>query len=325
MVVAINYSNKQFRKAASLNSFTAKRLGKVDKVISFTPEDIEESFRLKNSKIFENFRGDGLWLWKPYFIHKSLLTMDEGDYLVYVDSGICYLKNIDGLLNKVENSKQDIFFTETPLLEVQYTHPDVFNIMLQILDEGHITDSLGRKVDFRNTVIIMTSNIGSRQLKEFGTGVGFSTGTKIENKESDSKQVIENALKKYFSPEFLNRIDDVIVFNSLEKPELIKILDIQIEKMLKRIKDLGYSIKLTDEAKEFLADKGFDSAFGARPLQRAIQKYLEDPLAEEILKGDVIEGKEVLVELDKENNILKVNAAAPDAPVKKGRKVKTDE
>jgi hypothetical protein len=129
MVVAINYSNKQFRKAASLNSFTAKRFGKVDKVISFIPEDIEESFRLKNSKIFENFRGDGLWLWKPYFIHKSLLTMDEGDYLVYVDSGICYLKNIEGLLNKVENSKQDIFFTEIPLLEVQYTHPEVFNIL----------------------------------------------------------------------------------------------------------------------------------------------------------------------------------------------------
>ena len=209
--------------------------------------------------------------------------------------------------------------------EVEKAHPDVFNIMLQILDEGNITDSLGRKVDFRNTVIIMTSNIGSRQLKEFGTGVGFSTGTKVENKENDSKQVIENALKKYFSPEFLNRIDDVIVFNSLEKPELIKILDIQIDKMLKRIKDIGYSIKLTDEAKEFIADKGFDIAFGARPLQRAIQKYLEDPLAEEILKGEVIEGKEVLVELDKENNILKVNAAKPDAPVKKGRKVKTDE
>ncbi len=210
--------------------------------------------------------------------------------------------------------------------EVEKAHPDVFNIMLQILDEGFITDSLGRKVDFRNTVIIMTSNIGSRQLKDFGTGMGFSTGNKVENKENESKQVIETALKKYFSPEFLNRIDDVIVFNSLEKPDLIKILDIQIEKMLKRIKDLGYTVVLSDEAKEFLAEKGFDASFGARPLQRAIQKYLEDPLAEEILKGEVTEGKTVNVELDKENNLLKVNTpTSTDAPAKKGRKVKNEE
>lgn len=190
--------------------------------------------------------------------------------------------------------------------EVEKAHPDVFNIMLQILDEGHITDSLGRKVDFRNTVIIMTSNIGSRQLKDFGTGVGFQTSNKISNNENESKQVIESALKKFFSPEFLNRIDDVIVFNSLEKPDIIRILDIQISKMLKRIEDLGYTVKLSDEAKEFIADHGFDSKFGARPLQRAMQKYLEDPLAEEILKGEIVEGTTVSVELDKENNLLKV-------------------
>ncbi len=208
--------------------------------------------------------------------------------------------------------------------EVEKAHPDVFNIMLQILDEGHITDSLGRKIDFRNTVIIMTSNIGSRQLKEFGTGMGFGTANKISNQESDSKQVIESALKKYFSPEFLNRIDDVIVFNSLEKPEIVKILDIQIEIMLKRIKELGYSIKLSDEAKEFLADKGFDSNFGARPLQRAIQKYLEDPLAEEILKGEIPEGSDVKVDLDKENGILKVSIGGSGTP-KKTKKIKTDD
>ncbi len=209
--------------------------------------------------------------------------------------------------------------------EVEKAHPDVFNIMLQILDEGHITDSLGRKVDFRNTVIIMTSNIGSRQLKEFGTGMGFGTANKISNHESESKQVIESALKKYFSPEFLNRIDDVIVFNSLEKPEIVKILDIQIEIMLKRIKELGYSIKLSDEAKEFLADKGFDSNFGARPLQRAIQKYLEDPLAEEILKGEIPEGSEVKVELDKENGVLKVSFGGSNGAPKKTKKIKSDE
>jgi ATP-dependent Clp protease ATP-binding subunit ClpC len=190
--------------------------------------------------------------------------------------------------------------------EVEKAHPDVFNIMLQILDEGNITDSLGRKVDFRNTVIIMTSNIGSRQLKDFGTGMGFATSNKISTQESESKHVIETALKKYFSPEFLNRVDDVIVFNSLDKAEIIKILDIQISKMLKRIVDLGYQVTLSDEAKEFIADQGFDSKFGARPLQRAMQKYLEDPLAEEILKGEIVEGSHVNIELDKENNILKV-------------------
>jgi ATP-dependent Clp protease ATP-binding subunit ClpC len=204
--------------------------------------------------------------------------------------------------------------------EVEKAHPDVFNIMLQILDEGHITDSLGRKVDFRNTVIIMTSNIGSRQLKDFGTGVGFATNTKVNNLESESKQVIESALKKFFSPEFLNRVDDVIVFNSLEKPDIIKILDIQMAKMLKRIEDLGYTVKLSDEAKEFIADHGFDSKFGARPLHRAMQKYLEDPLAEEILKGEIVEGSVVGVELDKENNILKINLNSG----KKGKKSKVD-
>jgi len=203
--------------------------------------------------------------------------------------------------------------------EVEKAHPDVFNIMLQILDEGHITDSLGRKVDFRNTVIIMTSNIGSRQLKDFGTGMGFATINKISSQESESKQVIETALKKYFSPEFLNRVDDVIVFNSLEKPEIIKILDIQISKMLKRIVDLGYHVTLSDEAKEFIADQGFDSKFGARPLQRAMQKYLEDPLAEEILKGEIVEGTQVNVELDKENNILKV---VTGVVAKKPKKIK---
>lgn len=203
--------------------------------------------------------------------------------------------------------------------EVEKAHPDVFNIMLQILDEGHITDSLGRKVDFRNTVIIMTSNIGSRQLKDFGTGIGFATSNKISSHEAESKQVIESALKKFFSPEFLNRIDDVIVFNSLEKQEIIKILDIQIAKMLKRIEDLGYSVNLSDEAKEFIADKGFDSKFGARPLQRAMQKYLEDPLAEEILKGEISEGSTVSVELDKENDCLKVITGTPS---KKNKKIK---
>jgi len=203
--------------------------------------------------------------------------------------------------------------------EVEKAHPDVFNIMLQILDEGHITDSLGRRVDFRNTVIIMTSNIGSRQLKDFGTGMGFATANKVNNLENESKQVIETALKKFFSPEFLNRIDDVIVFNPLEKLDIVKILDIQIQKMLKRIVDLGYNVQLSDAAKEFIAEKGYDSAFGARPLYRAMQKYLEDPLAEEILKGEIIEGAQITVDFDADNHCLKVQNSAP----KKGRKPKS--
>jgi ATP-dependent Clp protease ATP-binding subunit ClpC len=180
--------------------------------------------------------------------------------------------------------------------EVEKAHPDVFNLLLQVLDEGQMTDSMGRKIDFRNTVIIMTSNIGSRQLKEFGTGVGFGTNTKEVNRERDSKQVIETQLRKFFSPEFLNRIDDVVVFNSLEKKEIIKILDVRMAKMLKRIGEIGYRVSLSDGAKVFLADKGFDADFGARPLQRALQKFLEEPLAEQVLQGNLKEGDELVVD-----------------------------
>ncbi len=189
--------------------------------------------------------------------------------------------------------------------EIEKAHPDIFNMMLQILDEGFLTDSLGRRVDFRNTIIIMTSNIGSRQLKDFGTGVGFSTATKIDAITKESKGVIENALKKFFSPEFLNRIDDVIVFNNLEKEHIAKILDINVVKLLDRIESVGFQIKLSKAAKEFLAEKGFDKAFGARPLNRAIQKYLEDPLAEEILKQEIQDGDVIKVDLDKAKNVLK--------------------
>lgn len=183
--------------------------------------------------------------------------------------------------------------------EIEKAHKDVFNILLQVLDEGFMTDSLGRKIDFRNTVIIMTSNIGSRQLKDFGTGLGFTTSNKINNHEKDSKNIIEGALKKFFSPEFLNRIDDVIVFKNLEKPDILSIMDITLNKMLRRISELKIEVQIDENVKEFLADKGFDSDFGARPLQRTLQKFLEDPLAEEILKGEIGEGSQIKVGLDK--------------------------
>jgi ATP-dependent Clp protease ATP-binding subunit ClpC len=188
--------------------------------------------------------------------------------------------------------------------EIEKAHPDVFNLLLQVLDEGFLTDSLGRKVDFRNTIIIMTSNIGSRQLKEFGAGVGFGTAAKADSSDLNSKGVIENALKRFFSPEFLNRIDDVIVFNSLEKEDIEKILELSIAELDERIKQIGFEMKLSKAAKGYLAEKGFDSDFGARPLNRAIQKYLEDPLAEEILKSDIKEGDTIKVDFDKKKDVL---------------------
>jgi len=191
--------------------------------------------------------------------------------------------------------------------EIEKAHPDVFNLLLQVLDEGQLTDSLGRRVDFRNTILIMTSKIGARQLKDFGQGVGFTTSAKLEQAETHSRSVIENALKRAFAPEFLNRIDDVIVFNSLDKEHIFKIIDIELKSLFNRIDALGYGIKLTDAAKEFIAEKGFDSNFGARPLKRAIQKYLEDPIAEEILKGEVTEGSTLQVDFDKEKSEIAVN------------------
>jgi ATP-dependent Clp protease ATP-binding subunit ClpC len=196
--------------------------------------------------------------------------------------------------------------------EIEKAHPDVFNMLLQVLDDGYLTDSLGRKIDFRNTIIIMTSNIGARKLKDFGTGVGFGTSAK-EAQESDyAKAIIENALKKAFAPEFLNRIDDVIVFNALEKDDINKIIDIELVKLISRIKDLGYDLKLTDEAKAYIADKGFDKQYGARPLNRAIQKYVEDALAEEIINAKIQEGDTITMDLDTKNDILKIKVKSSD-------------
>jgi ATP-dependent Clp protease ATP-binding subunit ClpC len=174
--------------------------------------------------------------------------------------------------------------------EIEKAHPDVFNILLQVLDDGILTDGLGRRVDFRNTIIIMTSNIGVRDLKDFGAGIGFATKNKVDNMDDIMKGTIQNALKKAFSPEFLNRLDDVIVFNSLQREDIHKIIDISLASLFKRINNLDINIELTDRAKDFLAEKGYDHQYGARPLNRAIQKYLEDPIAEEILKGEAVEG-----------------------------------
>lgn len=189
--------------------------------------------------------------------------------------------------------------------EIEKAHPDIYNILLQVLDDGQLTDGLGRKVDFKNSMIIMTSNIGVRQLKDFGDGVGFATAAKALNQDESNKAVIEKALKRTFSPEFLNRIDDVVIFNSLTKENIFSIIDILMKSVTKRLTNLGFSMELTEEAKQFIADKGYDQQFGARPLHRAIQKYLEDPLAEEILSMQVKQGDVLIADLDKENQKIK--------------------
>lgn len=182
--------------------------------------------------------------------------------------------------------------------EIEKAHPDIFNILLQVLDDGQLTDGLGRKVDFKNTLIIMTSNIGVRQLKDFGAGVGFTTTAKTMNAEDNSRGVIEKALKRTFSPEFLNRIDDVVIFNTLEESHINLIIDIIMKDVMKRMNTLGFNMNLTDAAKKFIAEKGYDQQFGARPLHRAIQKYLEDPLAEEILNHRIKSGDDVTADYD---------------------------
>jgi ATP-dependent Clp protease ATP-binding subunit ClpC len=199
--------------------------------------------------------------------------------------------------------------------EIEKAHPDVFNILLQVLDDGILTDGLGRRVDFRNTIIIMTSNIGARDLKDFGSGIGFSTKAKSENQDDIMKGTIQNALRKVFSPEFLNRLDDVIIFNSLEREHLHQIIDLMLKKLFGRVGNLGYKIELTEKAKDFLAERGYDPQYGARPLNRAIQKYLEDPIAEEILKGELAEGDTLLVDYSGEGEALTVSKLTTEEAV----------
>jgi len=204
--------------------------------------------------------------------------------------------------------------------EIEKAHPDVFNMLLQVLDDGQLTDSLGRKIDFKNTIIIMTSNIGARQLKDFGTGVGFGTQARKEQESDLTKQVIENALKKAFAPEFLNRIDDVIMFNPLSKDEIRKIIDIELSGLYDRIQKMGYKLTLTENAKNYIIEKGFDPNYGARPLKRAIQKYVEDPLAEELLKNQLNEGDELELDYLKDEDKIIINSIR-----QKGKKSKKED
>ena len=193
--------------------------------------------------------------------------------------------------------------------EIEKAHPDTFNIMLQMLDDGQMTDGLGRKINFKNCLILMTSNIGIRQLQDFGTGVGFSTKNKTSTVEEDKKSIIDKELKKKFAPEFINRLDDIVIFNSLNQEDVIKIVDIELNKLAKRIKEIGYNLKVTDSVKEYIAKEGYDEKFGARPLNRAIQKFIEDPISEEVLKGEIKENDTIKLNYDKnkEKIIIKIS------------------
>jgi len=230
----------------------------------------------------------------------SLIRIDMSEYmekfsvsrLVGAPPGYVGYEEGGQLTEKVRRKPYSVVLLD----EIEKAHPDVFNLLLQVLDDGILTDGLGRKVDFRNTIIIMTSNIGVRDLKDFGAGIGFASSAKVKNEDEEMRATIQKALKKAFSPEFLNRLDDIIVFNSLKREHIHQIIDISLSHLFKRIGDLGYKIELSKKAKDFVAEKGYDPQFGARPLNRAIQKYLEDPIAEEILKGILGEGDVLLVD-----------------------------
>jgi ATP-dependent Clp protease ATP-binding subunit ClpC len=251
----------------------------------------------------------------------SLIRIDMSEYmekfsisrLVGAPPGYVGYEEGGQLTEKVRRKPYSIILLD----EIEKAHPDVFNLLLQVLDDGQLTDGLGRKVDFKNTILIMTSNIGARQLADFGTGVGFGTKTKLERSDEDGKAVIQSALKKAFSPEFLNRMDDMIMFKSLAREDIHKIIDLELAKLYGRINDLGYEIEMTETAKDFIVDKGYDEKFGARPLKRAIQKYIEDPLAEEIIKSNLTEGDKISMDIEKDSEILKVTISKGKVKPKK--------
>ena len=240
----------------------------------------------------------------------SLIRIDMSEYmekfavsrLIGAPPGYVGYEEGGQLTEKVRRKPYSVILLD----EVEKAHPDIFNMLLQVLDEGSLTDSLGRKVDFKNTVIIMTSNLGARQVKDFGNGVGFGTESMKSQESKNIKNTIEKSLKKAFSPEFLNRVDEIVIFNSLEKDDLKKIINIELEKLKNRLKELGYEIKISSKAINFLCDKGFDKKYGARPLKRAIQNYVEDLIAEEIVKSNIKDGSKFKIECNKDNSKLSV-------------------
>ena len=244
----------------------------------------------------------------------SLIRIDMSEYmekfsvsrLVGAPPGYIGYEEGGQLTEKVRRKPYSVVLLD----EIEKAHPDVFHLLLQVLDEGRLTDSLGRNIDFKNTIIIMTSNIGSRQLTDFGRGVGFSTQKTPEEENEQAKYIVQKALKRAFAPEFLNRIDDVIMFNTLSKEDIFKIIDIELKDLYDRVESLNYKLKISRTAKDFIAEKGYDSQYGARPLKRAIQKYLEDEMAEVIIKASIVEGDTISIGYDKKNDKIKVRILA---------------
>ncbi len=296
-------------------------VGKVSKAIQRNRAGLKDPNKPIGSFIFLGQTGVGKTqlakvLAKELFDSEdALIRIDMSEYmekfaisrLVGAPPGYVGYEEGGQLTEKVRRKPYSVILLD----EVEKAHPDVFNMLLQVLDDGYLTDSLGRKIDFRNTIIIMTSNIGARQLKDFGQGVGFGTAAKKDQASTHQKGVIENALKKAFAPEFLNRIDDVIVFNALEREHIHQIIDIELSKLYKRIKGIGYELKLSEAAKDYIAEKGFDKQYGARPLKRAIQKYIEDALAEEIVNSKLEEGDTIKMDLDKKKDELTIKIKKP--------------
>ncbi|MGB0896296.1 MAG: ATP-dependent Clp protease ATP-binding subunit [Flavobacteriaceae bacterium] len=251
----------------------------------------------------------------------SLIRLDMSEYmekftvsrLVGAPPGYVGYEEGGQLTEKVRRKPYSVVLLD----EIEKAHPDVFNMLLQVLDDGHLTDSLGRKIDFRNTILIMTSNVGARRLQDFGSGVGFGTKARADQADEAAKGVIENALKKAFAPEFLNRVDDVIVFNALEREHIHQIIDIELEKLYRRISNLNYNLSLSEKAKDFIAEKGFDKKYGARPLNRAIQKYIEDALAEQIITSKIKEGDAIFMDLNDDGNEIIITVNEQQKPTEK--------
>lgn len=318
--VAQNESQKLLTMAADLKAKIIgqdKAIEKLTKAIQRTRVGLKDPKRPIGSFIFLGPTGVGKTelakALATYLFDKedALVRIDMSEYmekfsvsrLVGAPPGYVGYEEGGQLTEKIRRKPYSVVLLD----EIEKAHPDVFNILLQVLDDGILTDGLGRRVDFRNTIIIMTSNIGVRDLKDFGTGIGFNTRTKVENAEELMKGTIQSALKKSFSPEFLNRIDDVIIFNSLERTDLHKIIDILLSKLFVRMTNLGYNVELTEKAKDFIAERGYDQQYGARPLNRAIQRYLEDPVAEEILKGELQAGDIILADHEEGKDELTVS------------------
>tara|TARA_B100001173_G_scaffold179820_1_gene155267 strand:- start:649 stop:2712 length:2064 start_codon:yes stop_codon:yes gene_type:complete len=315
--IAQKESKKLLGMSKELSSEVIGQVNAIDKLvraIKRTRVGLKDSTKPIGSFIFLGPTGVGKTelakVLSKYLFSKddSLIRIDMSEYmekfsvsrLVGAPPGYVGYEEGGQLSEKVRRKPYSVILLD----EIEKAHPDVYNILLQILDDGFLTDGLGHRVDFRNTILIMTSNVGARDIKDFGVGIGFETKANKDNVDEILKSTIDKALKRTFNPEFLNRLDDVIIFNSLTKKDLYKIIDISLKKLYEKANNMGYSINLTKKAKDFLIDKGYDPKYGARPLDRAIQKYLEDVLAEEILTGNLKKGESVVADFDSKSNSI---------------------